>query len=132
MTDDGWHDAIRRAAHDRVLLDRLAQLLTEQDAAKEDLRRLGYGVTGTPWPLVIQEIANLGRRSVHAHVWLLYLLTDSNDPTPTCLGAWSTRELAERERDRLLAIPGGHIDTPTLLEIEDHPLDTPWSSTRFP
>ncbi len=62
MTFEGWQDTVIDAAKrylddgDETLLVLLAQLLTEQDAAKEALKRLGYGCTGTPWPEVVEEI----------------------------------------------------------------------------
>jgi hypothetical protein len=63
-------------------------------------------------------------------VWLIYWCTDSNDPSPSCLGAWSTRELAEAEVERLLAIEASkpaHAQQPRrLVEIEELPLDEPW------
>lgn len=56
MTAEGWREAVMRASHDAVLFDLLVALLTEQDAAKEALRVKGYGVTGTPWREVVQEV----------------------------------------------------------------------------
>lgn len=61
MTQDGWRAAIIKAvrdadAGDRTFLDLMASLLTEQDQAKNRLRELGYGCTGTPWPRVIDEV----------------------------------------------------------------------------
>lgn len=49
------------AADDNRTLDLLAQLLTEQDAAKNELREKGYGVTGTPWPDVVREVPRVTR-----------------------------------------------------------------------
>lgn len=61
MTEDGWRsavlDAVRRAdAGDPELLDLMAKLLAEQDAAKQELREIGYGCLGTPWRDVVEEI----------------------------------------------------------------------------
>jgi hypothetical protein len=56
MTLDGWKRVVLHATDDLDSIDLLAKLLYEQDQAKESLRRLGYGVTGTPWPDVIAEV----------------------------------------------------------------------------
>jgi hypothetical protein len=56
MTLDGWKLVVLHAADDVGRRDLLAKLLYEQDQAKESLRRLGYGVIGTPWPKVIAEV----------------------------------------------------------------------------
>jgi hypothetical protein len=57
MTRDGWRELVRSAHHNAPLLELLAELLAEQDAAKERLRRLGFGVCGMPWSDVIEEVA---------------------------------------------------------------------------
>lgn len=59
-------------------------------------------------------------------VWLIYSPTDSNDPSPSLLGAWSTQALAEQERDRLIRIDALK-KFPSIYEIEDVPLDEPWN-----
>lgn len=61
MHTDGWKEMIieavtRAALGDGELLNSMATTLAEQDAAKDRLRALGFGVTGTPWPRVIDEI----------------------------------------------------------------------------
>lgn len=61
MTAEGWKHAlllaVQQAEHGKPMtLDLLAQLLEEQDTAKEKLRRKGYGVTGTPWAQVVEEV----------------------------------------------------------------------------
>ena len=56
MTKDGWRELVLRAAHDPHLLRILAQLLHEQDVAKELLHRKGYGVSGTPWLDIVAAI----------------------------------------------------------------------------
>lgn len=66
MTRDGWRDvilsaAVRSAGGKHDALDLLADLLAEQDAAKNALRELGYGVIGTPWPNVVRAIARAVR-----------------------------------------------------------------------
>lgn len=62
------------------------------------------------------------------HVWLIYSFSDRNDPSPSILGVWSTRELAEQERDRLLAAQATQRTYGRdLIEIEEQPLDEPWA-----
>lgn len=56
-------------------------------------------------------------------VWLIYSATDSNDPSPSCLGAWSTKEAAEAECTRLKATDHFRRD---VIEIEEIALDQPW------
>jgi hypothetical protein len=61
VTQKGWREAILRAAADdaagdATLLDLMARLLTEQDKAKNDLRRIGVGCTGMPWQKMIDEV----------------------------------------------------------------------------
>lgn len=61
MTTDGWR-ALAIAAvrqHDRgedEMLDSLVQLLVEQDAAKAELQRKGYGCTGMPWLELVADV----------------------------------------------------------------------------
>lgn len=61
MTKDGWRMAVVRAvnryqAGDTRALDLLAQLLAEQDEAKGRLSEAGFGVIGTPWAKVVNEV----------------------------------------------------------------------------
>lgn len=68
MTVEGWkmlvlHAVSRYIAGDVEPLDLLALLLNEQDEAREQLRRLGFGCTGMPWPQVVNEIETM--REVH-------------------------------------------------------------------
>ena len=67
MTQSGWREAVieavtRDATGDSTLLDLMAKLLAEQDAAKDALRLIGFGVTGTPWPNVVAEIGAFAYR----------------------------------------------------------------------
>jgi hypothetical protein len=48
---------VRDTRHNPHLEELLSELLTEQDAAKARLSALGYGVTGTPWPKIVDAIA---------------------------------------------------------------------------
>lgn len=62
MTQEGWRHAVleagrRHDAGDDQLLETMSELLTVQDAAKERLRRIGFGCIGMPWPDVIEEVA---------------------------------------------------------------------------
>jgi len=59
-----------------------------------------------------------------AQVYLIYSATDRNDPSPSCLGAWSSRELAEAEADRLRTVYPHDI-----IMIDEQPLDTPWAES---
>lgn len=56
-------------------------------------------------------------------VWLIFSSTDSNDPSPSLLGAWSTQDAAEAEAERLKAHPrmGRYI-----IEVEEVPIDQRW------
>lgn len=61
MTRAGWRHAVleavkRHEAGDSVLLDLMADLLREQDQAKHQLREIGFGVTGTPWLDMVDEV----------------------------------------------------------------------------
>ena len=56
MTEQGWRESVIRAASDPEMLNLLSALLYEQDAAKQRLREKGYGVTGTPWREVVEEV----------------------------------------------------------------------------
>jgi hypothetical protein len=62
MTKDGWRTAVLQAANryqvggDSRSLDLLVQLLAEQDEAKARLSEAGFGVTGTPWARVVDEV----------------------------------------------------------------------------
>ncbi len=66
MNQEGWFELIRDAnwryedSADRSQLDLLAQLLAEQDAAKERLRVMRFGCIGTPWPEVVQQVVDRG------------------------------------------------------------------------
>lgn len=60
-------------------------------------------------------------------VWLIYALAGSNDPSPDILGAWSTKELAEQERDRLVALDAVKpLYARYIIGIDEKPLDEPW------
>jgi hypothetical protein len=48
---------VRDTRHDPHLEESLSELLAEQDAAKVRLSALGYGVTGTSWPKIVDAIA---------------------------------------------------------------------------
>jgi hypothetical protein len=67
MTADGWRQTIvqvvdaSRCGEDRGL-DLLAQLLVEQDQAKQALRKVGFGCIGMPWADVVHEILTLTGR----------------------------------------------------------------------
>lgn len=70
MTQDGWAEivteAMRRAEDgDESLLALLTQLLAEQDEAKAALQRLGIGVLGAPWPVMVAAITALYERRSH-------------------------------------------------------------------
>jgi hypothetical protein len=61
MTKDGWRMAVLQAANrhqdgDSRSIDLLVQLLAEQDEAKARLSEAGFGVTGTPWARVVDEV----------------------------------------------------------------------------
>lgn len=61
MTQEGWREAVlaavrRHDAGDSTLLELMAKLLTEQDAAKNRLQDIGYGCTGMSWAKVVEEI----------------------------------------------------------------------------
>lgn len=61
MTAEGWRALVLQAVYrrengDHEPFDLVVHLLTEQDQAKEGLRRLGFGVIGTPWSEVVAEI----------------------------------------------------------------------------
>jgi len=71
MTVEGWRDVIQQAFGDPARAALLAQLLAEQDHAKDRLRAMGFGVTGTPWRNVVEEIASWAWRP---HRW----------PCPNC------------------------------------------------
>lgn len=49
MTAEGWRELVELAARDERTLELLAQLLEEQDLAKQVLRDKGYGCTGMGW-----------------------------------------------------------------------------------
>jgi hypothetical protein len=60
MTKFGWKEAVLAAVHraecnDFRLLDLLAELLEEQDMAKDKLSNR-YGWTGIPWPRLVDEV----------------------------------------------------------------------------
>jgi hypothetical protein len=60
-TLDGWKQIALKAVHDHdagddEMLDLLAQLLSEQDAAKQALRDKGYGCIGMPWAETVAEV----------------------------------------------------------------------------
>lgn len=68
MTREGWKRVVESAVQnadkgDVSSLDLLVTLLTEQDQAKEEIRRLGFGVTGMPWLDMVDEI----REYVQSH-----------------------------------------------------------------
>ena len=61
MTRDGWRDIVLNAVYRHEcgksdLLDLLSFLLTEQDAARQSLRELGFGCVGRPWPGIVEDI----------------------------------------------------------------------------
>jgi hypothetical protein len=58
MTLQGWREAVQGASRDTTLAELMAQLLFEQDAAKNRLRELGYGCIGMPWAKVVEEVAD--------------------------------------------------------------------------
>lgn len=62
MTAEGWAEVVTKAMGDRDTMALLVALLVEQDEAKHRLREMGFGVTGTPWPQVVDEIR---RRLIH-------------------------------------------------------------------
>lgn len=59
MTANGWRAAVTKAIGDQEMMALLVQLLVEQDHAKSRLREMGFGVTGTPWPRVVDEIERM-------------------------------------------------------------------------
>lgn len=64
MTVEGWKQAVMDAVREAdqgysYRLDLLAMLLNEQDEAKNELSRRGYGVMGTPWSQVVREVPEL-------------------------------------------------------------------------
>jgi len=56
VTLDGWRACVRHAADDPAQLELLAQLLSEQDSAKQVLQEKGYGCTGMGWLQTVGEI----------------------------------------------------------------------------
>jgi hypothetical protein len=67
-----------------------------------------------------QEIGK-AMRAVNT-IWLVTAATDSNEPAPSILGAWLTKQQAEQEQTRLQQAMKGY-----LIEIDEYPLNTPWS-----
>lgn len=62
MTIEGWKEAVRRIRDgDEKMAELTAQLLFEQDQAKNALREMGYGCIGTPWPEVVEEVRQVTR-----------------------------------------------------------------------
>ena len=53
---DRWEDIILDAYSDSETLDLLRRLLTEQDEAKQILRKKGYGMTGMGIKLTAMEV----------------------------------------------------------------------------
>lgn len=65
MTKEGWREVILNATRkndtgDSSALELLAQLLYEQDEAKNSLREKGYGCTGMPWAETVDEVPSVG------------------------------------------------------------------------
>jgi hypothetical protein len=60
MTAEGWKELVVEAATDPVLLDMLARLLAEQDAAKARLCER-FACTGRPWPDLVDDIYAVSR-----------------------------------------------------------------------
>jgi hypothetical protein len=56
MTAKGWADLVTKAISDPDMMALLVRLLVEQDEAKHRLREMGFGVTGTPWLQMVDEI----------------------------------------------------------------------------
>jgi hypothetical protein len=56
MTLQGWRELVSRIPDDPVQAELVAQLLYEQDSAKNDLRKKGYGCTGMPWRETVAEV----------------------------------------------------------------------------
>lgn len=56
MTLEGWREAVAKCADDPVMAELTAKLLFEQDEAKNELHTAGFGVTGTPWKTVVEEV----------------------------------------------------------------------------
>jgi hypothetical protein len=61
MTRDGWRELVLNTMEkymngNAYALELLADLLAEQDAAKAELQRKGYGCTGTPWREMVDEV----------------------------------------------------------------------------
>lgn len=65
MTRDGWALVVDRAADDPTARELLIQLLTEQDAAKAVLTTR-FGVTGQPWPELVDDVLDAASRRDHA------------------------------------------------------------------
>jgi hypothetical protein len=56
MTLKGWQAAVEKAKRDPEMARLMAQLLFEQDKAKNALREKGYGCTGMPWHQMVEEV----------------------------------------------------------------------------
>lgn len=56
MTEQGWRQAVIKAASDPGMLNLLGELLHEQDMAKNILREKGYGCIGMPWRDMAREV----------------------------------------------------------------------------
>lgn len=61
VTLEGWREltleAFRRhQAGDSEMVELMARILYEQDAAKHQIRELGYGCTGMPWLDMVKEL----------------------------------------------------------------------------
>lgn len=56
MTAKGWTDLVTKAIGNPDTMALLVRLLVEQDEAKHRLREMGFGVTGTPWLQMVDEI----------------------------------------------------------------------------
>jgi hypothetical protein len=56
MTTKGWTDLVTKAIGNPDTMALLVRVLVEQDEAKHRLREMGFGVTGTPWAEMVDEI----------------------------------------------------------------------------
>lgn len=56
MTAQGWTNLVTKAISDSDTMALLVRVLVEQDEAKHRLRGMGFGVTGTPWLQMVDQI----------------------------------------------------------------------------
>jgi len=58
-TREGWESIIRQTHEDEQMFKLLAQLLYEQDFAKNELRKKGYGFTGLNWLETVELVEGI-------------------------------------------------------------------------